>query len=144
MTLDAVVVTGAGQGLGRAIALRFGEARIPVLCIARSENADSARDAIIAGGGSAESEKMDFADPVRVTELVTRWIDRKSYRRLGLVLTAGTLGQGGGLAESDLADWATTFQTNVLGNLAVVRALLPRMLENRFGRIITFAGGGAA
>jgi NAD(P)-dependent dehydrogenase (short-subunit alcohol dehydrogenase family) len=43
-----------------------------------------------------------------------------------------------------LDDWARTLQVNLLGNLAVVRALLPRMLENAFGRIVTIAGGGAA
>src|SRR5262249_42046965 len=43
-----------------------------------------------------------------------------------------------------LFDWLRTFQTNLLGNLAVLQALLPRMLEAQFGRIVMFGGGGAA
>jgi 3-oxoacyl-[acyl-carrier protein] reductase len=144
MNLDIVVVTGAGRGVGRAIALRFGEAGIPVLCIARTETAKATQETIVAAGGVAESYSINLADPAHAVESMAGWMAKKSYRRIGVVLAAGTLGRGGGLHESDLADWSTTFQTNVLGNLAILRALLPRMLETRFGRIVTFAGGGAA
>lgn len=144
MMLDAVVVTGAGRGLGRAVALRLGTAAIPVMCIARTNTSESTRDAIVAAGGLAESCAIDLADPARAEGLMAAWIGERPYKRIGVVLAAGTLGRGGGLMESDLGDWATIFNTNVLGNLAILRALLPRMLATRFGRIVTIAGGGAA
>ena len=72
------------------------------------------------------------------------WIDGRPFRRLAVVCAAGTLGQQGGILDGDLADWGRTMQTNVLGNLAVIRALLPRMLDAKYGRILTVAGGGAA
>ena len=142
--VDAVIITGAGRGLGRAIALRFGAAHIPVLCIARTDRATSTRDEIIASGGIAESCELDLAHSQSVEDHISRWISERPYNRIGVVLAAGALGDGGGLVEADLADWSRTFNTNVIGNLAVVRALLPRMLAAKFGRIVTFAGGGAA
>jgi NAD(P)-dependent dehydrogenase (short-subunit alcohol dehydrogenase family) len=144
MMLDAVVVTGAGRGLGRAVALRLGEAQIPVMCIARTNTSEATRNAIVAAGGSAESCAVDLADPSRTEEVMAAWIGERPYKRIGVVLAAGTLGCGGGLMEGNLSDWTTTFNINVLGNLAILRALLPRMLANRFGRIVSIAGGGAA
>lgn len=142
--LDAVIVTGAGRGLGRAVAQMAGGLAVPVLCLAQSASADATRDDILAAGGTAESLQVDLADLAAVEKGVGAWIAGKSFRRLAVVLAAGTVGSSGGLIESDLGDWARTFQTNVLGNLAVVKALLPRMLEAGFGRIVTLAGGGAA
>jgi NAD(P)-dependent dehydrogenase (short-subunit alcohol dehydrogenase family) len=142
--IDAVVITGAGRGLGRAVAMRFGANHIPVMCIARTESAASTRDDIVACGGTAESCQLDLGEPQSAENFISRWINERPYKHIGVVLAAGVLGNGGGLAEADWADWSRTFVTNVLGNLAIVRGLLPRMLTAKFGRIVTLAGGGAA
>jgi NAD(P)-dependent dehydrogenase (short-subunit alcohol dehydrogenase family) len=131
---DAVIVTGASRGLGLAVARRCVAERLPVLGLARTE-------ATVQG---MESLSVDLADLERTERAVRAWIDGKPYRRLAVVCAAGTLGKKGGILDGDLADWGKTIQTNVLGNFAVIRALLPRMLENRYGRIVTVAGGGAA
>lgn len=141
--LDAVIITGASRGLGRAVALMAGDLT-HVLCIARSDTTDTTCAEIVARGGTAESLPLDLAHLHTITEQVGAWISVRSQCRLAVVLAAGTLGSVGGLSDSDMTDWAQTFQTNVLGNLAVVKALLPRMQKARFGRIVTFAGGGAA
>jgi 3-oxoacyl-[acyl-carrier protein] reductase len=115
-----------------------------VLCLAKTPNADAARDEILAAGGSAESLCVDLTDLDRVVEMVGAWIAGRPFRRLALVLAAGSVGVAGGLIGGDLRDWARTAQTNLFGNFAVIQALLPRMCEARFGRIVTLAGGGAA
>lgn len=144
VALDFAVVTGAGQGLGRATALSLGKLGIPVLCLGRARNAEETRDEIVAAGGFAESLQVDLAEPQNVEEQVGAWIAAKPCRRLAVVLAAGTLGARGGLLDGNLEDWALTFKTNVLGNLAVVKALLPTMKAEGFGRIVGVAGGGAA
>jgi NAD(P)-dependent dehydrogenase (short-subunit alcohol dehydrogenase family) len=142
--LDFAVVTGAGQGLGRATALSLGKLGIPVLCLGRAQNVVETQAEIVAGGGVAESLQVDLTELPSVEERVGAWIAAKSCRRLAVVLAAGTLGARGGLLDGNLEDWARTFKTNVLGNLAVVKALLPTMKAAGFGRIVGVAGGGAA
>ena len=141
---DAVIITGAGRGLGQAVARQCAADGLPVLCLARTASAEATAAAIRAGGGRADSLTVDLADPAATEHAVGAWIGRQAFRRLAVVCAAGTLGPPGGIFEGNLADWARTFQTNVLGNLAVVRALLPRMVAAGYGRIVTIAGGGAA
>jgi NAD(P)-dependent dehydrogenase (short-subunit alcohol dehydrogenase family) len=141
---DAVIVTGAGRGLGKAVAERCAADGLPVLCLARTSTADTTRDALRVAGAEAESLVVDLADPQETQRRVGAWIDGQRFRRLAVVCAAGTLGARGGTETSDLADWGRTFATNVLGNFAVIQALLPRMLAARYGRIVTLAGGGAA
>ncbi|HEY3897551.1 MAG TPA: SDR family oxidoreductase [Chthoniobacter sp.] len=142
--LDAVVVTGAGRGLGRAVALMAGRLGIPVLCIGRSNNIEETRAEIAMHGGHAEALMVDLTEVNSVLGQVGAWIASKPFRRLAVVLAAGTLGAPGGLLDGDLDDWSRTFQANVIGNLAVVKALLPAMRAAGFGRVVTVAGGGAA
>jgi NAD(P)-dependent dehydrogenase (short-subunit alcohol dehydrogenase family) len=141
---DCAIITGAGQGLGKATAQRLASAGVPVLCIARTKSAEVTRDELRAAGHSAESLIVDLADLHETEQAVRQWIDGQPYRRLAVLCAAGTVGQAGGILDSDLADWDRTYRTNVLGNLAVVRALLPRMIEAGFGRIAMVAGGGSA
>jgi NAD(P)-dependent dehydrogenase (short-subunit alcohol dehydrogenase family) len=143
-SLDAVVVTGAGRGIGKAVALSLGRSVVPVLCVSRTVNAEATRDAIRDAGGVADALVVDLAD-ISATEIAVRaWIDSRPYARLGVVLAAGILGPAGPLRTTNLGDWASAFSVNVLGGLAVVRALLDRMTMAGRGRIVFLAGGGAA
>lgn len=142
--LDAIVVTGAGRGLGRALALRAGASGAHVLCLSRTDTAHATSEAIRSAGGHADSLAIDLQDVESAERAVREWIDRHPFRRLAIVGAAGILGRPGGIIEGDLTDWSRTFQTNTLGNLAVIRGCLERMLASRFGRIVLLAGGGAA
>ncbi len=141
---EAVVVTGAGRGIGRAVALALGGKGFPTLCVARTSTAETTRDAIRSSGGVADALCVDLADYAGTEKMVSRWIADRPYRRLGVVLAAADLGPRSPLEASDLRAWAHTFAVNVLGNLAVLRGLLGRMLEGGSGRIVFFGGGGAA
>jgi NAD(P)-dependent dehydrogenase (short-subunit alcohol dehydrogenase family) len=139
-----VIVTGAGRGIGRSIALEFGKTGIQVLCISRSENALATAAAIRRDGGSADSISVNLEDFDEAGRRVVAWLADKKYRRIGMVLAAGTLGPCGSLEGTSLAEWEFAWRVNVLGNLAVVQAALPTMLEHKFGRLVFFAGGGSA
>src|ERR1019366_5663082 len=69
------------------------------------------------------------------------WIQKRSYKKIGLVLAASILGPRN---FGDLVGWEECYRVNVLGNVAVYAGLVTRMLEHKFGRIVGFAGGGAA
>jgi len=141
MKLDCVVITGAGQGIGKAAALDLGSRKIHVLCMSKSAKCEETAAEIRKAGGTAESIVVDIGQFEKTKECISAWIGRKSYKRMGLVLAAGILGPQD---YQNLAGWEECYRVNVLGNLAVYSSLLPGMLENGFGRIICFAGGGAA
>jgi len=141
MKLDCVVITGAGQGIGRAIATDLGGRKIHILCLSKSGNCEETAAEIRKNGGIAESLVADLGDVEKVKEKISAWIAGKNFKQMGLVLAAGILGPKD---FQNLTGWDECYRVNVLGNLAVYSSLLPKLLDNKFGRIICFAGGGAA
>jgi NAD(P)-dependent dehydrogenase (short-subunit alcohol dehydrogenase family) len=141
LKLDCVIITGAGQGIGKAAALNLGSHKIHTVCLSKTKRCEVTADEIVKTGGSAESIVADIGQVEKTRERISEWIEGKSYKRIGLVLAAGILGPQD---FQNPAGWEECYRVNVLGNLAVCAGLLPRMLENRFGRIVCFGGGGAA
>jgi 3-oxoacyl-[acyl-carrier protein] reductase len=142
--IDALVVTGAGQGIGKAVALNLGTKGIPVLCISKSVNAERTKQEIIKAKGIAESLVLDIGDYEAAEKSVAKWISGRPYKKIGVVLAAAILDFADSVSSTSLKGWDACYKVNVLGNLAVLNALLPRMAENKFGRIVAFAGGGSA
>jgi len=140
---DVVVVTGAGRGIGRAIAEDMA-LFAPVLCISQSQGALETAAQIREGGGQAEGMVLDLGDFAAAELRVGTWIRQSGFTRVGGVFAAATLGPLGPMATSDLSRWDETFRVNVLGNLAVARGLLTVQMAHGFGRLLFFAGGGAA
>jgi 3-oxoacyl-[acyl-carrier protein] reductase len=141
---ELAIVTGAGRGIGRAIALDLARHGSEVLCISKSASCVETVDKVRCAGGKADSIQLDLAQYSYVGEPISRWLDRNHARKIAIVLAGGSLGPSGTLASTHLEDWELAWRTNVLGNLAVVQACLPRLVANRYGRVLFFAGGGAA
>jgi NAD(P)-dependent dehydrogenase (short-subunit alcohol dehydrogenase family) len=142
--LDLVIVTGAGRGIGRAIAIQAARQASRVLCVSRTASCLETVETIRQCGGAADALPADLADYANSGRAIAGWLEARDYRRIGLVLAAGSLGPSGPLWDTPLDQWDLAWRTNVLGNLAVVQACLPKMRANRFGRLLFFAGGGAA
>ena len=142
--LDTIVITGAGRGIGKAAALHLGQTGAHILCISQSANAAETARLITAADGAAEALSIDLADYASAESVVSQWIGRHPGQRIGVVLAAAILGASGPLIHTDLATWDLAYRAGVLGNLAVLKALLRRMTEAAFGRIVGFAGGGSA
>jgi 3-oxoacyl-[acyl-carrier protein] reductase len=143
-TLDTIVITGAGRGIGKASALDLAKTGAHILCISQSSNAEDTAELIRADGHSASSLQMDLADYTRAEFAMGEWIAQHASERIGVVLAAAILGAAGPLIGTDLKTWDLAYRAGVLGNLAVLKALLPSMYMTRFGRIVGFAGGGSA
>lgn len=140
---DLAVITGAGRGIGKAIALEAAKKSF-VLCISRSETALDTAESINTAGGKATGLALDIEDYRTAEARVGEWISNSSFKRIAAVFAVGIVGPQGPLMDSNLGEWDRAFKVNVLGNLAVARGLLPRQKQNRFGRLLFFAGGGAA
>lgn len=144
MKFDAVIISGAGRGIGRAIALELAKNGTFILCISKSKSCIETANEINNNGGKAEALELDIKDYEKTEEVLTAWSNKTNYKNIGLVLAAGILGPKGPLIESSLKEWDDCHKINVLGTLSIIKSLLPLMLKNKFGRIVTFAGGGAA
>ena len=119
MIVDSVVITGAGSGIGRAIALHLGGKGIDVLCISRTENCKFTAEQIVEAGRIADSISMDLADYENVTTTISRWKEHRRISCCGLILAAAILGPTESTTDRVYL-WDKVFRTNIFGNLAVL------------------------
>jgi len=139
-----VVVTGAGRGIGRAIAIEAAAAGARVAVVSRSnDQLDETVSAIARLGGEAVAFPASVVD---ATSIANAFDDIASA--CGpidvLVNNAGTLGPLGPFAENDGEQWWASVEVNLRGPAICTRAVLPAMLERRSGRIVNVSSGGAA
>lgn len=128
---QVVLVTGAGQGNGAAIARAFGDAGAKVAVVDR--NRDTAQDVatqIVSNGGSAAAFQLDVSDAAACRELAEAVQDRLGPVNV-LVNNAGILIRGA-FGEGDaLGDWARTLSVNLSGPYNMVLALLEQLKATR-------------
>ena len=129
------VVTGAGRGIGRAIALKFAAEGADLVCISRTaENADKVATEVRAQGRKAWAHAVDVADGAAVNA-AAETILTEAGRVDILVNNAGVTRDGLLMRLSD-ADWDTVLDTNLKGAFLVTRAFSRPMIKQRSGRII--------
>jgi NAD(P)-dependent dehydrogenase (short-subunit alcohol dehydrogenase family) len=140
----SVLVTGAGRGIGKRLAIGFAQAGARVGLLARSKaELDLAHLEIEHNGGNALRIRADVRDYEQVHAAVDRV--RSHFGDLHVVICAAAIqGPIGPLAEAAPRAWAETVETNLIGIVNICRAALPHMIERRHGKIIALAGGGAA
>jgi 3-oxoacyl-[acyl-carrier protein] reductase len=135
---QVAVVTGAGRGIGRAIALKFADAGADVVCVSRTiENSAKAADEVRAAGRKAWAQAVDVADSKAVAAAAEK-ILADTGRVDILVNNAGVTRDGLIMRLSD-EDWDTVLNTNLKGAFAFTRAFSRAFLKQRSGRIINVA-----
>jgi NAD(P)-dependent dehydrogenase (short-subunit alcohol dehydrogenase family) len=145
MKLDGkiAVVTGAGQGLGRRIALALAcEGANLVLCSRNEAELSQVAEDIRHSDHSSLPVRADIGKPQDVDALIQAALD--AYGRIDiLVNNAAVQGPIGPLAEVVELEWIQTIQTNLFGTFHCIRRALPHMVAARKGKIINLSGGGA-
>ena len=139
-----MLVTGAGRGIGKRLALGFAQAGARVGLLARSKaELDLAHLEIEHAGGTALRLRADVTDFEQVSVAVERMRSHEGGIHV-LVCAAALQGPIGPFAECAPKAWAETMQTNLVGVVNACRAVLPHMIERRSGKIIVLSGAGAA
>ena len=133
---QVALITGAGRGIGRAVAERLAGDGMAVGLLARSEaQLDSAREACERAGAEALALPVDVSDPAALTEAIQALEDRLGPADL-LVSNAGTGGPEGPLWETGFDAWWTAVRVNLGGAMAAAAAVLPGMVSRGHGRIV--------
>lgn len=137
------LITGAGRGIGRAIAEEFAREAADVALAARTKTElEKTAENIQAIGRKALAIPTDIADLASVENLVKDVL--AEFGRIDiLVNNAGRQPPIGPLVESDLQDWIHTILVNLVGPMLCCKSVLPGMIERRRGKIINLSGGGA-
>jgi NAD(P)-dependent dehydrogenase (short-subunit alcohol dehydrogenase family) len=136
---QTALVTGAGQGIGRSIALGLGSAgaRVVVTDITEAPAARVAEEAR-AMGCEAMSRALDVTDPVAIEALVD-WADQNAEPIDVLVNNAGIRDRSPDSFTIGVAEWDEVFAVNVRGLFLLSRAVARRMVARRSGVIINVA-----
>ncbi len=132
------VVTGAGRGIGRAIALKFAEEGADVVCVSRTtENAEKVAAEVRAKGRRAWPHAVDVADAQAVAAAADAILAETAHIDI-LVNNAGVT-RDGLLMRMSEGDWDTVVDTNLKGAFLFTRAFSRTFLKQRSGRIINVA-----
>jgi len=136
---QVAVVTGAGRGIGRAVAIALANAGMTIAALARTQFEVGETAALIEkAGGRAQSFVADVTDGDVIQATMNRVAASLGPVEL-LVNNAGQLGRIGPFVDGDPAEWWRVLDTNLRGPMLSTRAVLPGMIARRRGRIINIA-----
>jgi 2-hydroxycyclohexanecarboxyl-CoA dehydrogenase len=142
MSSRAALVTGGARGIGRAIALRLGEEGHPVAVADLSEEgaADVARE-INEAGGRAIALPVDITDSAGVLSAVS--LAGIELGPIEVLVNNAGWDDLMPFVETDEPFWDRVIDINYKGVLRLTSALLPGMLERRWGRIVNIGSDAA-
>ncbi len=134
----ACVVTGAGSGIGRAIAQRLAEENAQVLCVdLNSKTAVATAQDIQNAGGVASAVGADVSDPEQVKRFIDRCVEQ--YGKIDVLVNNAGVNIPGVLHEVSDETIDRTLNVNVKGSIYGCRAAIPHMLRQGGGSIINMS-----
>jgi NADP-dependent 3-hydroxy acid dehydrogenase YdfG len=138
LTGRAGVITGAGKGIGEAVAIELAGLGAKVVACARTQtDLDRVRGQILAAGGECTAFRGDVRSFEDMTALAKLCAD--TYGSLDFAVTNAGIDIEDNLLEGDPADWQAMMDTNVLGMARTIRAALPYMKERGGGHVVIMA-----
>ena len=136
---QVAVVTGAGRGIGHAIAVRLASEGARVASVSRTEaNAQKTADEInSARADAAKAYAVDVADHAAVQEAAAQIL--ADFGRVDILVNNAGVTRDGLSMRMSLDDWDTVVNTNLKGAFVFTQALMRPMIKQRSGRIINIS-----
>ena len=133
------IVTGAGRGIGRAIALRLANEGARVAAVSRTEaNAKRTADEINATSTNvAKAYAVDVSDHVGVQKVGAQILE--DFGRVDILVNNAGVTRDGLAMRMSIEDWDTVINTNLRGAFNFTQAIIRAMIKQRSGRIINIA-----
>jgi NAD(P)-dependent dehydrogenase (short-subunit alcohol dehydrogenase family) len=138
-----VIITGAGQGIGRVLAKSFAIAGArAVIAELNEKKAAAVSEEIMKNGGQALAITTDVADPASIEEMV-ELVENEWGRIDALINNAGVFStlEMRPFDQIPLEEWEHVLRVNLTGPFLCARAVLPAMRRAKWGRIINIASG---
>ena len=136
---QTAIVTGAGRGIGHAIAVRLACEGARVACVSRSEE-NARRTANELNGARADSAKayaVDVADHAAVQKVGAKILE--DFGKIDVLVNNAGMIRDGLAMRMSIEDWDTVINTNLRGAFNFTQAVVRAMIKQRSGRIINIS-----
>jgi 3-oxoacyl-[acyl-carrier protein] reductase len=135
---QVAVVTGAGRGIGRGIALKFAAAGADVVCVSRTaENSEKVAAEVRALGRKAWALAVDVADAKAVAAAGEKILAEAG--RVDILVNNAGITRDGLIMRMSEEDWDAVLNTNLKGAFSFTKVFTRAFLKQRSGRIINVA-----
>jgi 3-oxoacyl-[acyl-carrier protein] reductase len=135
---QVVIVTGASRGIGRAIALAFAERGCPITLAARDETGlQEVAGEIEKMGGSSLCCPTDVAEADQVYHMVDETV--KKFGRVDILVNNAGILILKKVIDTSIEEWDRTLDVNLKAVFLAAKAVLPHMVKQEYGQIITVA-----
>jgi NAD(P)-dependent dehydrogenase (short-subunit alcohol dehydrogenase family) len=135
LTNKTAIITGAGQGIGKSIALALTDQGCSVMLAARSEDKlKELQTAITESGGKADFCRCDIANENDVKNLVENTV--KAFDGIDIIVNNAGMGIYGPLENSTTADWNTMMNVNARGPYILCRESIPYLRKKELSFIV--------
>jgi 3-oxoacyl-[acyl-carrier protein] reductase len=132
------LITGAGKGIGKAIALALAKEGVNIILVARTqEEIDSVAAKVRSLRVKALAITADVADINSVNAAVTKAL--AEFGTIDILINNAGIAAFGKFLELEPTDWERIIQVNLMGTYYVTRAVLPNMIERQTGDIINIS-----
>ena len=131
------LVTGAGRGIGRGIAQKFGSCGLTVICVSRSDTCKRVATEIVENGGKAVSFSVDVANKDAVKETTDRIIEE--FGCVDILVNNAGITRDNLVIKMTEEDFDSVIKTNLSSGFYWSKALLRPMTKKRWGRIINIS-----
>src|SRR5688500_13241108 len=140
LTNKIALVTGAGSGIGAAIAVTFAAAGARVYVTDRTEAAARATASSVQGKATVTALPLDVTDEAQCAESARHVLGESG--RLDILVNCAGIGHVGTILQTSGADLDKVYACNVRGVFNVSQVFVPSMLQRRSGCIINIASVG--
>ncbi|MEZ7498866.1 3-ketoacyl-ACP reductase [Flavobacterium sp. Arc3] len=132
------LITGAGKGIGKAIAIALAKEGVNVILMSRTQSdLDEVADEVNKLGVKSLAVTVDVADMSSVDTAVAEALDK--FKTIDILINSAGIAAFGKFLELEPKTWERIIQVNLMGTYYITRAVLPNMIERQTGDIINIS-----